>query len=103
LSIKSQNEEIQCPSIERSGPEQPKCRLGFSSALIKQYHRKYAEEKLGIAFYDLLTMGRQNPEDMTGDFNMAYLAIRGSGTVNGVSRLHAESLVWGPTGLEPSE
>jgi starch phosphorylase len=33
-------------------------------------------------------LGRQNPDDATEPFNMAYLAMRGSGAVNGVSRLH---------------
>jgi len=31
-----------------------------------------------------------NPKDRFEPFNMAYLAIRGSGAVNGVSRLHGE-------------
>jgi starch phosphorylase len=38
----------------------------------------------------LLALGRQNPNDSSESFNMAYLAIRGSGAVNGVSRLHGE-------------
>ena len=62
----------------------------FSPALIEQYLGRYAKEKLGISFHDLLALGRQNPEDDSEPFNMAYLAIRGSGAVNGVSRLHGE-------------
>jgi glycogen phosphorylase len=38
----------------------------------------------------LLALGRQNPNDASESFNMAYLAIRGSGSVNGVSRLHGK-------------
>ena len=34
--------------------------------------------------------GRKNRGDNSELFNMAYLAIRGSGAVNGVSRLHGE-------------
>ncbi len=60
----------------------------FEPALIEQYLGGYAEEKLGISLYDLLALGRQNPDDLSEKFNMAYLAIRGSGAVNGVSRLH---------------
>jgi starch phosphorylase len=60
----------------------------FDPALIKQYLGGYAEKKLGIAFHDLLALGRQNPADSSEPFNIAYLAIRGSGAVNGVSRLH---------------
>jgi starch phosphorylase len=62
----------------------------FSPALIEQYLGRYAEQKLGIAMRDLLALGRQNPDDPSESFNMAYLAIRGSGAVNGVSRLHGE-------------
>ena len=50
----------------------------------------YAEQKLGITLHDLLALGRQNPNDSSESFNMAYLAIRGSGAVNGVSRLHGK-------------
>jgi starch phosphorylase len=38
----------------------------------------------------LLGLGRANPFDESEPFNMAYLAVRGSGTINGVSRLHGE-------------
>jgi starch phosphorylase len=60
----------------------------FAPALIEQYLRGYAEKKLGIPLYDLLALGRRDPNDSSESFNMAYLAIRGSGAVNGVSRLH---------------
>jgi len=62
----------------------------FAPTLIEQYLGGYAEKKLGIALHDLLALGRQNPADPSEPFNMAYLAIRGSGAVNGVSRLHGE-------------
>jgi len=62
----------------------------FAPGLIEQYLGGYAEKKLGIALHDLLALGRQNPSDLSEPFNMAYLAIRGSGAVNGVSRLHGE-------------
>ncbi len=60
----------------------------FDPALIDQYLGGYAEQKLGITLDDLLALGRHNPDDATESFNMAYLAIRGSGSSNGVSRLH---------------
>ena len=60
----------------------------FAPALIEQYLGAYAEQQLGIPLQDLLTLGRQNPNDSSEYFNMAYLAIRGSGAVNGVSYLH---------------
>jgi starch phosphorylase len=62
----------------------------FAPALIEQYLGGYAEKKLGISLHDLLALGRENPNDATESFNMAYLAIRGSGSVNGVSRLHGK-------------
>ena len=62
----------------------------FAPALIEQYLGGYAEQKLGIALDDLLALGRQNPNDSSESFNMAYLAVRGSGAANGVSRLHGK-------------
>lgn len=62
----------------------------FAPALVEQYFGGYAERKLGITPRELLALGRRNPDDATESFNMAYLAIRGSGAVNGVSRLHGK-------------
>jgi glycogen phosphorylase len=62
----------------------------FAPALIEQYLSGYAEHKLGITIHDLLALGRRNREDSSESFNMAYLAIHGSGAVNGVSRLHGK-------------
>ncbi len=62
----------------------------FDPGLIAQYLGGYAEQKLKIPLHDLLTLGRQNPDDSSEKFNMAYLAIRGSGGINGVSRLHGK-------------
>ncbi len=62
----------------------------FAPALIEQYLGGYAEQQLGITRRDLLALGRQDPNDPSESFNMAYLAIRGSGAVNGVSRLHGK-------------
>jgi starch phosphorylase len=60
----------------------------YAPTLIEQYLAGYAEQRLGISSHDLLALGRQNPDDASEPFNMAYLAIRGSGAVNGVSSLH---------------
>jgi starch phosphorylase len=60
----------------------------FSPDLIARYLGRYADEGLGISVADLLALGRENPEDPGEAFNMAYLGLRGSGAVNGVSRLH---------------
>ena len=50
----------------------------------------YGEQKLGLPLHDLLALGRKNPDDPSEPFNMAYLALRGSGAVNVVSRLHGK-------------
>ncbi|HVN22608.1 MAG TPA: alpha-glucan family phosphorylase [Syntrophorhabdales bacterium] len=62
----------------------------FPASLVEPYLSRYAENKLGIALNDLLALGRENPCDPSEPFNMAYLAIRGSGAINGVSRLHEQ-------------
>jgi starch phosphorylase len=60
----------------------------FAPELMAKYFRSYAAEALKLSLDDLLALGRRNPDDRFEPFNMAYLAIRGSGAVNGVSRLH---------------
>jgi glycogen phosphorylase len=60
----------------------------FTPELIEQYLGRYAGQRLGISLQELLALGRKNSTDQHELFNMAYLAIRGSGSVNGVSRLH---------------
>jgi starch phosphorylase len=62
----------------------------FHPDLIRQYLSHYALDELAIPVEDLLAMGRQNAGDTSESFNMAYLALRGSGQVNGVSKLHGQ-------------
>jgi len=62
----------------------------FGPELMAKYLKDYAEERLSMPFRDLLALGRQDGNDSSEPFNMAYLATRGSGAVNGVSRLHGE-------------
>lgn len=62
----------------------------FEPSLVQQHLGTYASQKLGISMRDLMALGRRNPEDESEPFNMAYLATRGSGAVNGVSRLHGQ-------------
>ena len=62
----------------------------YTPTLMERYLGHYATDKLGISLHDLMALGRQNPDDASESFNMAYLAIRGSGSVNGVSRLHGQ-------------
>jgi starch phosphorylase len=62
----------------------------FDPGLIRTYLSHYAVDELAISIDDLLAMGRQNSEDTSEPFNMAYLAVRGSGQINGVSKLHGK-------------
>ena len=62
----------------------------FDPRMMGTYFRRYAEQELAISLEDLLALGRREPRDTSEPFNMAYLAIRGSGAVNGVSRLHGQ-------------
>ena len=60
----------------------------FSPDLMEVNFGRYAQETLHISLRDLLALGRENPDDSSEYFNMAYLAVRGSTAINGVSRLH---------------
>jgi starch phosphorylase len=62
----------------------------FPPKLLWQYLGHYAEHHLGLSCRELLGLGRQDPGDDGEPFNMAYLALRGSGAVNGVSQLHGK-------------
>lgn len=62
----------------------------FDLGLVQKYLGRYAKEELALPFEDLLAMGRQNATDISECFNMAYLALHGSGQVNGVSKLHGQ-------------
>ena len=62
----------------------------FAPDLVEHYLKNYAEQDLSISLEDLLALGRRNRNDWSEPLNMAYLAIRGSGAVNGVSKLHGQ-------------
>ncbi len=62
----------------------------FSPQLMELYLGDYAKKNLGISTWQLLALGRKDPADDSESFNMAYLAIRGSGAINGVSHLHGQ-------------
>ncbi len=62
----------------------------FDRGLMEKYFTNYAEKELRISLLDMLALGKRDRNDPNEPFNMAYLAIRGSGAVNGVSKLHGE-------------
>ncbi|MCB2180553.1 MAG: alpha-glucan family phosphorylase [Desulfobulbaceae bacterium] len=61
----------------------------FPRAIMTQYFSDYANH-LGVSMDTLFDLGRSHDLDDSDSFNMAYLALRGCGRVNGVSRLHGE-------------
>ena len=62
----------------------------FDPELCGKYLSHYAKDELAIPMEELLALGRQNAADGAESFNMAYLALRGSGQVSGVSKLHGQ-------------
>jgi starch phosphorylase len=62
----------------------------FTPSLMEWYFKRYAEEGLSISLQDLLALGRRDRRDSSEPFDMSYLAVRGSGAVNGVSQLHGQ-------------
>ncbi len=61
----------------------------FPPALMMRYFDNWCSE-VGMSMDELLAMGRSQTNATGEPFNMAWLAIHGSGAVNGVSRLHGE-------------
>lgn len=51
------------------------------------YFRTYVAA-IGMTLPQMLALGRRDPDDAEEPFNMAYLALRGCGRTNAVSRLH---------------
>jgi starch phosphorylase len=62
----------------------------FDPELCCKYLSHYAKDELAISMEKFLALGRQNDADGAEPFNMAYLALRGSGQVSGVSKLHGQ-------------
>ena len=59
----------------------------YSPDLIHSYAAIFAD-LIRVPLDDLLALGRREPGNGNEPFNMAFLAMRGSGMVNGVSQLH---------------
>ncbi len=61
----------------------------FEPPLIRNYLSYYIQ-RCGIMDEEFINIGKVSSENSTEPFNMAYLAIRGSGFINGVSKIHGE-------------
>ncbi len=59
----------------------------FSVELMTKYFSSYCND-IGIKIDDLLSLGRENPQDKNSGFSMAVLALKTSQFANGVSKLH---------------
>ena len=59
----------------------------FPRWLVARYLGQYLSDEVGVDIDDVIRMGQNGDHDHV---NMAYLALRGSGAVNGVSELHGE-------------
>jgi starch phosphorylase len=62
----------------------------FSPELMTQYFSGYAANELQVDFENLMALGREDANNDKEYFNMAFLAMRGSGNVNAVSKLHGK-------------
>ncbi|HMK36371.1 MAG TPA: alpha-glucan family phosphorylase, partial [Desulfomonilaceae bacterium] len=61
----------------------------FPPELVEHYFGNYVQT-IGITVRDLLSLGRENPDDRTSPLSMAVLALRMSRGVNAVSKLHRQ-------------
>jgi starch phosphorylase len=59
----------------------------FPLDLIRPY-ATYLAKLMHVPIHDLFALGRRDPDNEKEPFNMAFLAMRGCGAVNGVSKLH---------------
>jgi starch phosphorylase len=61
----------------------------FDNKLLNQYFSLYINE-LNLSMDELLALGRLESNNNHEMFNMTHLAVRGSGYINGVSKLHRD-------------
>lgn len=59
----------------------------FSLDLLEKY-LSHIYKKTGMKAEDFVQLGKENPEELSGNFSMTVLALRMSSHSNGVSRLH---------------
>lgn len=62
----------------------------FSPSAMEKFFGSFVKNELGIDMKRFMALGRGNPDDQNEPFNMGYLALHGSGAVNGVSQLHGK-------------
>jgi starch phosphorylase len=63
----------------------------FQPDMLQHYLGSYVSQELDITCERFLSLGQEHAGEVKEEpFNMAYLALRGCGFVNGVSRVHSE-------------
>lgn len=63
----------------------------FEPELIRKYLGHYIEHELEQSFDQIMALGKAPGDNAEATFNMAFLAMRGSGAVNAVSELHGHT------------
>jgi starch phosphorylase len=63
----------------------------FEPELIRKYLGHYVEHELEQSFDQIMALGKAPGDSASASFNMAFLAMRGSGAVNAVSELHGHT------------
>ncbi len=61
----------------------------YPAGMFDNYARSYCSS-LGLGLDEFMGLGRSEPDNLSEPFNMAYLAMRSSLFINGVSRLHGK-------------
>ena len=61
----------------------------YPASMFDNYARSYCRS-LGLGLEEFMGLGRSDPGNTSEPFNMAYLAMRSSLFINGVSRLHGK-------------
>ncbi|MCP4645683.1 MAG: glycosyltransferase family 1 protein [bacterium] len=89
LDLASAVESVKASSVFTTHTPVPAGNDMFPPQMIETYLGRFAETT-GIAMDDLLTLGRQDPEDAREPFCMTVLALRLSAAANGVSKLHGK-------------
>jgi starch phosphorylase len=63
----------------------------FELELIRKYLGHYIEHELEQSFDQIMALGKAPGDSASASFNMAFLAMRGSGAINAVSELHSHT------------
>ena len=89
LSFKESVEAVKAASFFTTHTPVPAGNDSFDPTLIQRYFSKYCND-VGISMEQLLSLGREVPNDPDEKFCMTVLALKLAAGANGVSKLHGE-------------